>query len=84
MKKGANQWKKQSSKQNDMMNLAVHNALHNTARPIWTLKNQKNEFAKLLTAACVRRGYLEKLHAGIIPFTKTGDYSDVKVIDAEG
>ena len=37
-----------------------------------------------MTAACVRRGYLEKLHSGITPITKTGDYSDVKVIDAEG
>lgn len=29
-------------------------------------------------------GYLEKLHAGKTPITKTGDYSDVKVIDAAG
>jgi hypothetical protein len=42
------------------------------------------EFAKIMTAACVRRGYLEKLHQGITPVTKTGDYSDVKVIDATG
>jgi hypothetical protein len=39
---------------------------------------------KVMTAACVRRGYLEKLHSGIIPVTKTGDYSNVKVIDADG
>jgi hypothetical protein len=37
-----------------------------------------------VTAACVRRGYLEKLHSGITPVTRTGDFSDVKVIDAEG
>ena len=37
-----------------------------------------------MTAACVRRGYLEKLHAGRTPATRSGDYSDVKVIDAEG
>ena len=43
-----------------------------------------SEFAKIMTAACVRRGYLEKLHSGITPVTKTGDYSDVKVIDADG
>src|SRR5271163_2652676 len=42
------------------------------------------EFAKVMTAACVRRGFLEKLHSGITPVTKTGDYSDVKVIDAAG
>lgn len=41
-------------------------------------------FAKLMAAACVRRGYLEKLHEGVPPVTRTGDYSDVKVIDADG
>ncbi len=46
-------------------------------------KSQR-EFAKIMTAACVRRGYLEKLHKGIPPVTHTGDYSDVKVIDADG
>ena len=47
-------------------------------------KNPQSEFAQLLTAACVRRGYLERLHAGITPVTRSGDYSDVKVIDADG
>lgn len=46
-------------------------------------KSQK-EFAKMMAAACVRRGYLEHLHEGIHPITHTGDYSDVKVIDANG
>ena len=54
----------------------------NTMKP--NPDKSKGEFAKLLTAACVRRGFLEKLHAGITPVTRTGDYSDVKVIDAEG
>jgi hypothetical protein len=47
-------------------------------------KKSQIEFAKIMTAACVRRGYLEKLHAGTMPVTRSGDYSDVKVIDAEG
>ena|ERR1700683_5677842 len=47
-------------------------------------KQAKSEFAKVMAAACVRRGYLEKLHYGITPVTRTGDYSDVKVIDADG
>jgi hypothetical protein len=47
-------------------------------------EKSQSEFAKIMTAACVRRGYLEKLHAGKTPITRTGDYSDVKVIDAEG
>src|ERR1022692_4946168 len=49
-----------------------------------TPKKSQAEFAKLMTAACVRRGYIEKLHIGTTPVTRTGDYSDVKVIDAEG
>ncbi len=44
----------------------------------------QTEFAKLMAAACVRRGYLEKLHVGVTPVTRCGDYSDVKVVDAEG
>jgi hypothetical protein len=47
-------------------------------------KKSQSEFAKMMAAACVRRGYLEKLHAGLTPVTTAGDYSDVKVIDAEG
>jgi hypothetical protein len=49
-----------------------------------SVTKSQSEFAKLMTAACVRRGYLEKLHAGFPPATRSGDYSDVKVIDAEG
>ena len=51
--------------------------------PLSTQKSQ-SEFAKLMTAACVRRGFLEQLHAGVTPVTRIGDYTDVKVIDAEG
>jgi len=40
--------------------------------------------AKTLTAMCVRNTEIEDIHAGTAPVTKTGDYSDVKVIDAEG
>jgi hypothetical protein len=47
-------------------------------------KKSQSEFAKIMAAACVRRGYLEKLHNGFTPVTRSGDYSDVKVIDAEG
>lgn len=49
-----------------------------------TGRKSQAEFAKLMAAACVRRGYLEQLHAGITPVTHTGDYSDVRVIDAAG
>ena len=33
---------------------------------------------------CVRNTALEDIHAGIAPVTRTGDYSDVTVDDAEG
>ena len=42
------------------------------------------DLAKILTAMCVRATQLEEIHSGKTPVTNTGDYSDVKVIDAEG
>lgn len=33
---------------------------------------------------CVRNTYLEEVHSGQSPVSKTGDFSDVFVIDAEG
>ena len=48
--------------------------------------NQRHsvELAKTLTAMCVRNAEIENIHAGQAPITKTGDYSDVKIIDADG
>jgi hypothetical protein len=40
--------------------------------------------AKTLAMMCVRNTGLETLHSGIVPTTHTGDYSDVRVIDADG
>ena len=42
------------------------------------------KMAKTLAMMCVRNTGLETLHAGIVPVTHTGDYSDVRVIDADG
>ena len=42
------------------------------------------KLAKTLAMLCVRNTALEGLHAGTTPVSKTGDYSDVVVIDAEG
>ena len=39
---------------------------------------------KTMALMCVRNTRLEDLHAGIAPVTKTGDYSDVNVVDADG
>lgn len=49
-----------------------------------TEKRIAAQAAKTLTMMCVRNTFLEDLHAGISPVSKTGDYTDVKVIDGEG
>ncbi len=33
---------------------------------------------------CVRNTKIEDIHAGVVPISKTGDFSDVMVVDAEG
>ncbi|MDE0006181.1 MAG: hypothetical protein OXQ29_26120 [Rhodospirillaceae bacterium] len=40
--------------------------------------------ARLMGMVCVRNTSLEAIHAGKSPVSKTGDYSDVMVVDAEG
>lgn len=40
--------------------------------------------AKVMAMMCVRNTRLEDLHAGSVPVTRTGDYSDVVVLDADG
>jgi hypothetical protein len=37
--------------------------------------------AKIMAMICVRNSKLEELHAGQVPTTHTGDYSDVFVVD---
>ncbi len=40
--------------------------------------------AKALVETCVRNTQLENLHAGVVPHSETGDYSDVKVVTPSG
>ena len=40
--------------------------------------------ARIMAMLCVRNTQLETLHAGLGPITRTGDYSDVFVVDADG
>jgi len=40
--------------------------------------------AKAMAIICVRNSRLEDLHAGQVPTSRTGDGSDVTVIDADG
>ena len=42
------------------------------------------ELAKAMAMFCVRNTKLEDIHAGVVPVTRTGDYRDVTVIDADG
>ncbi len=52
--------------------------------------NQNNEkhvaanLAKIMVMMCVHNTNLEYIHAGVVPVSKTGGFSDVVVIDAEG
>ena len=39
---------------------------------------------KTMVLVCVRNTKLEDLHAGHVPVTQTGDYSDVMVVDGDG
>ena len=47
-------------------------------------KEYSAKLAKALAVLCVRNTFLEDLHAGVTPDSKTGDYSDVKVISPHG
>jgi hypothetical protein len=47
-------------------------------------QDQAERLAKCLALLCVRNTFLEDLHAGISPSSKTGDYSDVKVVSPYG
>jgi len=40
--------------------------------------------AKSMAMICVRNTGIENLHAGTVPVTHTGDFSDVFVTDADG
>ena len=47
-------------------------------------KKMAADMAKIMTMICVRNTRLENLHAGIVPTSNTGDFSDVMVVDAGG
>ena len=47
-------------------------------------KKTAQEIAKCIVLRCFRNTELENLHAGIIPHSETGDYSDVYVVTPAG
>ncbi len=42
------------------------------------------KLAKTMAMLCVRNTHLETIHAGKTPVTRTGDWSDVTVVDGDG
>ena len=42
------------------------------------------KLTKAMAMLCVRNTHLETIHAGKTPVTRTGDWSDVTVVDADG
>ena len=40
--------------------------------------------ARIMALMCVRQSHLEDIHEGVPPVTRSGDYSDVVVVDADG
>ena len=42
------------------------------------------KLAKTMAMLCVRNTQLETIHSGKTPVTRTGDWSDVTVVDADG
>lgn len=45
---------------------------------------EKTHFTLALVEQCVRNTFLETLHAGTVPDSPSGDYSDVKVVTPFG
>ena len=42
------------------------------------------DLARIMALMCVRNSGLENIHAGKSPVSRTGDYSDVTVVHADG
>jgi hypothetical protein len=47
-------------------------------------KKEAKQMALGMAVMCVRNTFLEDLHAGTVPSSKTEDYSDVKVVSPYG
>jgi len=46
-------------------------------------KKSAEQLAKAIAVTCVRNGFLEDLHAGKVPISQAGDYSDVTLVTPE-
>ncbi len=56
----------------------------NQAKLLATDEQLRKRLAKFMAQQCFRNTELENLHAGTVPSSKTGDYSDVKVVSPYG
>ena len=45
---------------------------------------KKSDLAKAITAYCFRNTSIDNIHAGTVPVSNTGGFSDVFVVDANG
>ena len=52
-----------------------------TANPEHQLRSL---LVRTMVLLCVRHTLIEDIHAGLVPITRTGDYTDVTVTDADG
>ena len=48
------------------------------------LHHTAEKFATIVAFHCVRKSYLEDIHASMFPRSQTGDYTDVKVVSPYG
>ena len=48
------------------------------------IEKELQDLALMLSVNCVRNTIIEEYHGGIYPSSKTGDYSDVKVVTPHG
>ena len=53
-------------------------------RIISSSREDRQVLANAITVDCFRNTNIENIHAGITPISKTGDFSDIYVVDAEG
>ena len=56
----------------------------NTPKFSKSLKSGADRLTKLIVLNCVRNTFIEDLHSGTFPSSKTGDYSDVKIVTPFG
>ena len=52
-----------------------------TANPEHQLRSL---LVRTMVMLCFRNSVIEDIHAGLVPITRTGDYTDVTVTDADG